>query len=171
MQRIREAERDTVYNKYARKLNDLVTGTRAALRTAQHVRAARRTRRSDSSAFGTSAARNFRINDFIRAYVLDVRKSPKGPQVVLSRAAEGLVQRLLEFEVPEIADGIVEIMAIAREAGSRSKVAVRSMRAGSRSDRRMPRAEIEPHRQRFATICAARRSTSFARTPIRKRSS
>ena len=58
-----------------------------------------------------------------------MRKSPKGPQVVLSRAAEGLVQRLLELEVPEIADGIVEIMAIAREGGSRSKVAVRSMRA------------------------------------------
>ena len=72
---------------------------------------------------------NFRINDFIRAYVLDVRKSPKGPSVILSRAAEGLVQRLLEFEVPEIEDGIVEIMAIAREPGSRSKVAVRSNRA------------------------------------------
>jgi N utilization substance protein A len=72
---------------------------------------------------------NFRINDFIRAYVLDVRKSPKGPSVILSRAAEGLVQRLLEFEVPEIQDGIVEIMAIAREAGSRTKVAVRSNRS------------------------------------------
>jgi N utilization substance protein A len=71
----------------------------------------------------------FRISDFIRAYVLDVRKSPKGPQVVLSRASEGLVQRLLELEVPEIADGIVEIMAIARDPGSRSKVAVRSLRA------------------------------------------
>ncbi|NNM92470.1 MAG: transcription termination/antitermination protein NusA, partial [Candidatus Eremiobacteraeota bacterium] len=63
------------------------------------------------------------------AYVLDVKKSAKGPQVILSRAAEGLVQRLLEAEVPEIADGLVEIMAIAREAGSRSKVAVRSTRA------------------------------------------
>jgi N utilization substance protein A len=71
----------------------------------------------------------YRINDFIRAYVLDVKKSPKGPQVILSRAAEGLVQRLLELEVPEIADGTVEIMAIARDPGSRSKVAVRSTRA------------------------------------------
>ncbi len=57
-----------------------------------------------------------------------MRKSPKGPTVILSRAAEGLVQRLLEFEVPEIEDGIVEIMAIAREPGSRSKVAVNSSR-------------------------------------------
>ncbi|MGA2760267.1 MAG: transcription termination factor NusA, partial [Candidatus Cybelea sp.] len=70
----------------------------------------------------------YRINDFIRAYVLDVKKSPKGPQVILSRAAEGLVQRLLELEVPEIADGTVEIMAIARDPGGRSKVAVRSNR-------------------------------------------
>jgi len=72
---------------------------------------------------------NFRINDFIRAYVLDVRKSPKGPSVILSRSAEGLVQRLLEFNVPEVEDGTVEIMAIAREPGSRTKVAVRSARA------------------------------------------
>jgi N utilization substance protein A len=72
---------------------------------------------------------SYRINDFIRAYVLDVKKSPKGPQVILSRAAEGLVQRLLEREVPEIADGTVEIMAIAREPGIRSKVAVKSNRS------------------------------------------
>ena len=74
---------------------------------------------------------NYRINDRIRAYVLDVRKTNKGPLVVLSRAAEGLVQRLLEFEVPEIEDDIVEIMAIAREPGSRSKVAVHSHRPKS----------------------------------------
>jgi N utilization substance protein A len=71
---------------------------------------------------------NFRINDRIRAYVLDVRKTNKGPLVVLSRAAEGLVQRLIEFQVPEIQDDIVEIMAIAREPGSRTKVAVHSKR-------------------------------------------
>jgi len=128
VQRIREAERDTVYNKYARKLNDLVTGTvqryeqrnmfvllegrdEAILPIAEQV-----------------ARENYRINDRIRAYVLDVRKTNKGPLVVLSRAAEGLVQRLLELEVPEIADGTVEIMAIARDPGSRSKVAVWSNR-------------------------------------------
>jgi N utilization substance protein A len=71
---------------------------------------------------------NYRINDRIRAFVLDVRRSPKGPQIVLSRAAEGLVQRLLEGQVPEIDQEIVEIMAIAREPGGRSKVAVHSHR-------------------------------------------
>ena len=128
VQRIREAERDTVFNKYARKLNDLVTGT--VQRYEQRNMFVMLEGRDeavmpiDQQVPGES----FRINDFVRAYVLDVRKSPKGPQVILSRTAEGLVQRLLEMDVPEIADGIVEIMAIAREAGSRSKVAVRTHR-------------------------------------------
>ena len=128
VQRIREAERDTVFNKYARKLNDLVTGT--VQRYEQRNMFVMLENRDeavmpiDQQVPGES----FRINDFVRAYVLDVRKSPKGPQVILSRTAEGLVQRLLEMDVPEIADGIVEIMAIAREAGSRSKVAVRTHR-------------------------------------------
>ena len=129
VQRIREAERDTVYNKYAAKLNDIVKGTvqRFEQRNMYVLLDGK-----DEAMLPLSEQvprENFRINDFIRAYVLDVRKSPKGPSVILSRSAEGLVQRLLEFEVPEIEDGIVEIMAIAREPGSRSKVAVRSNRA------------------------------------------
>ncbi len=129
VQRIREAERDTVYNKYAAKLNDVVKGTvqRFEQRNMYVLLEGK-----DEAMLPLSEQvprENFRINDFIRAYVLDVRKSPKGPSVILSRTAEGLVQRLLEFEVPEIEDGLVEIMAIAREPGSRSKVAVRSNRA------------------------------------------
>jgi N utilization substance protein A len=128
VQRIREAERDTVYNKYARKLNDLVTGT--VQRYEQRNMFVLLEGRDEAilPIADQVPGEIFRINDFIRAYVLDVRKSPKGPQVVLSRAAEGLVQRLLELEVPEIADGTVEIMAIARDPGSRSKVAVWSNR-------------------------------------------
>jgi N utilization substance protein A len=128
VQRIREAERDTVFNKYTRKLNDLVTGTvqRYEQRNMFVLLEAR-----DEAILPVSEqvpGEIFRIGDFIRAYVLDVRKSPKGPQVVLSRTAEGLVQRLLELEVPELANGVVEIMAIARDPGVRSKVAVRSQR-------------------------------------------
>ena len=97
VQRIREAERDTVFNKYARKLNDLVTGSvqRYEQRNMYVLLEGR-----DEAILPLSEqvpGEVFRINDFIRAYVLDVRKSPKGPQVVLSRAAEGLVQRLLEL--------------------------------------------------------------------------
>ncbi len=129
VQRIREAERDTVYNKYSRKLNDIVVGSvqRYEQRNMYVLLEGR-----DEAILPASEqvpGEMYRINDNIRAYVLDVRKSPKGPQVVLSRAAEGLVQRLMELEIPEIADGVVEIMAIARDSGSRSKVAVRSSRA------------------------------------------
>ena len=127
VQRIREAERDTIFNEYSQKLHDLVHGT-----------VQRYEQRNMFVDLGKTEAllplseqvprENFRINDRILAFVLDVRKTNKGPQIVLSRAAEGLVQRLLEREVPEIEDDIVEIMAIAREPGSRSKVAVHSHR-------------------------------------------
>ncbi len=128
VQRIREAERDTVFHKYSKKLNDIVVGK--VQRFEQRNMFVELEGRDEailpySEQVPTEV---FRINDTVRAYVLDVRKSPKGPQVVLSRASEGLVQRLIELEVPEVADGLVEIMAIARDAGSRSKVAVRTHR-------------------------------------------
>ena len=62
--------------------------------------------------------------DLIRVYVVEVRRSTKGPQVIVSRTHPGLVKRLFELEVPEIASGLVEIKSIAREAGSRTKMAV-----------------------------------------------
>lgn len=128
VQRIREAERDTVFHKYSKKLNDIVVGK--VQRFEQRNMFVELEGRDEailpySEQVPTEV---FRINDTVRAYVLDVRKSPKGPQVVLSRSSEGLVQRLIELEVPEVADGLVEIMAIARDAGSRSKVAVRTHR-------------------------------------------
>ncbi|MBV9104204.1 MAG: transcription termination/antitermination protein NusA [Candidatus Eremiobacteraeota bacterium] len=128
VQRIREAERDMIFNEYNGKLHDLVSGT-----------VQRYEQRNMFVDLGKTEAllplseqvprENYRINDRITAFVLDVRRTNKGPQIVLSRAAEGLVQRLLEKNVPEIASDIVEIMAIARESGNRSKVAVHSHRA------------------------------------------
>ncbi len=129
MQRIREAERDTVYNTYSAKLHDIVLGAvqRYEQRNMYVLLDDRKT--EALLPFSEQVPReNYRINDRIRAYVLDVRKTNKGPLVVLSRAAEGLVQRLIEFQVPEIQDDIVEIMAIAREPGARTKVAVTSKR-------------------------------------------
>ncbi|MBC5829730.1 MAG: transcription termination/antitermination protein NusA [Candidatus Eremiobacteraeota bacterium] len=128
VQRIREAERDTVYNQYSAKVNDIVHGVVQRYEQRNMYILLDGKNEALLPLSEQVPRENYRINDRIRAYVLDVRKSPKGPTVVLSRAAEGLVQRLLEFEVPEIEDGIVEIMAIAREAGSRSKVAVHSTR-------------------------------------------
>jgi N utilization substance protein A len=129
VQRIREAERDTVFNTFSAKLHDIVLGV--VQRYEQRNMFVTIDGKYEAFLpYGEQVPReNYRINDRIRAYVLDVRKTNKGPLVVLSRAAEGLVQRLLENAVPEIADNIVEIMAIAREAGSRSKVAVHSHRA------------------------------------------
>jgi N utilization substance protein A len=129
VQRIREAERDTVFNTYSAKLHDIVMGT--VQRYEQRNMYVLLDNKNEALLpFSEQVAReNYRINDRIRAYVLDVRKTNKGPLVVLSRAAEGLVQRLIEFQVPEIQDDIVEIMAIAREPGSRTKVAVQSKRA------------------------------------------
>jgi N utilization substance protein A len=128
VQRIREAERDTVFNTYSAKLHDVVLGI--VQRYEQRNMYVLLDNKNEALLpFSEQVPReNYRINDRIRAYVLDVRKTNKGPLVVLSRSAEGLVQRLLEFEVPEIRDDIVEIMAIAREPGSRSKVAVHSKR-------------------------------------------
>jgi N utilization substance protein A len=68
----------------------------------------------------------YKERDRLKAYVLEVRKSPKGPQILLSRTHPGLLKRLFELEVPEIRDGVVEIRGIAREAGARSKVAVKA---------------------------------------------
>jgi N utilization substance protein A len=128
VQRIREAERDTIYNTYSAKLHDIVMGT--VQRYEQRNMYVLLDNKNEALLpFSEQVPREpFRINDRIRAYVLDVRKTNKGPLVVLSRAAEGLVQRLIEFQVPEIQDEIVEIMAIAREPGSRTKVAVHSKR-------------------------------------------
>jgi N utilization substance protein A len=128
VQRIREAERDTVYNKYIRKLNDLVTGTVQRYEQRNMYITLEGRDEAIMPLEEQVPSETYRINDFVRAYVLDVKRSPKGPQVILSRAAEGLIQRLLERDVPEVADGTVEIMAIARDAGSRSKVAVKSNR-------------------------------------------
>jgi N utilization substance protein A len=66
----------------------------------------------------------YKINDRLKVYIMDVKKTTKGPQVFLSRSHPGLVKRLFELEVPEIEDGTVEIKGIAREAGSRTKMAV-----------------------------------------------
>ena len=155
VQRIREAERDTVYNTYFRKLHDIVMGTVQRYEQRNMYVAARTTRTKRCCRSPNKCRAKIPDQRPIRAYVLDVRKTTKGPLVVLSRAAEGLVQRLLEFQVPEIQDDIVEIMAIAREAGQPHEGRGPLEPARGRSGRRVPRTEVEPHRQRLGR--AARR--------------
>src|SRR5438876_9993396 len=68
----------------------------------------------------------YRFNDRVKVYVLEVKRTSKGPQVIVSRTHPSLIRRLFELEVPEIADGIVTIKSVAREPGARSKIAVSS---------------------------------------------
>ena len=77
-----------------------------------------------------SALEHYRIGQNVKAYALEVRRSTKGPQIFVSRTHKGFLKRLFELEVPEIHNGTVEIKAIAREAGMRSKVAVASRQEG-----------------------------------------
>lgn len=125
IQKIREAERDTIFEDYNKRLGDIVSGNVhrvekkaiiVDLGKAEGILPAREQSLQD----------DFRQGDLIRAFVLEVKKTPKGPEIILSRAHAGLVKRLFELEVPEIHDGIVQIKGAAREAGSRTKIAVAS---------------------------------------------
>jgi len=125
MQRIRDMERGMIYEEFAEREGDVVTG--------QIVRVERGVvivdlGRIEGYILPPEQVRGekYAERDRLKAYLLEVRKTTKGPQVFLSRTHPGLLKRLLELEVPEIRDGIVEIRAIAREAGSRSKVAVKA---------------------------------------------
>ncbi|MFA6696869.1 MAG: transcription termination factor NusA [Eubacteriales bacterium] len=125
VQRIREAERGLVYEKFLEKENEIVTGLVQRLE--------RRTVFVDLDKTEAIMPPNeqvpgedYRVNNRIKVYVTEVKKTTKGPQVIVSRTHPGLVKRLFEMEVPEILTGEVEIKNISREAGSRTKISVYS---------------------------------------------
>ncbi len=123
MQRIREAERELKYEEYAGREGDIVTGivqqsdSRYTLLDLGRVEAL--LPQAEQVPYERPEA-----NGRLKAYIVEVRKTAKGPQIVVSRTHPGLIKRLFELEVPEIADGIVEIKACAREPGHRTKIAV-----------------------------------------------
>lgn len=128
MQRLKEAERSIIYDEYAAKEGDIVTGL------------IQRVDRSDQKNVYVEIGKIEAVlmpseqipgevyvpGDRIKCYLLEVKKTSKGPQILLSRTHPGLLKRLFELEVPEIHDGYVEIRSVAREAGMRSKIAVYS---------------------------------------------
>ena len=124
-QRIREAERELKYEEYAGREGDIVTGmiqqtdARYTLLDLGRVEALLPQAEQVPYERPDSNAR-------LKAYIVEVRKTSKGPQIVVSRTHPGLVKRLFELEVPEIADGVVEIKACAREPGHRTKISVAS---------------------------------------------
>lgn len=125
MQRIREAERDHVFEEYSEKVGEVVTGI-VQRREQRHVFVSIGKIEALLPANEQVPSEPYRFNDRIKVYILEVRKTPKGPQVIVSRTHPSLIRRLFELEVPEIHDGIVTIKSVAREAGARSKIAVSS---------------------------------------------
>ena len=129
IQGIREAEREATYGRFTSKAHEMFTGSVLRIDPINQgitVRIGSGTDKMDAylSAGEQVPGEEWHEGETIRVYVVDVRKSAHGPQVMVSRTHPGLVKRLFELEVPEIADGTVEIKSIAREAGSRTKLAV-----------------------------------------------
>jgi N utilization substance protein A len=124
-QRVREAERDNIYNEYKDRKGELITGL---------------VRRFERGAIVVDLGRaeavlptreqvpreSYRVGDSIKAYVLDIDRNARGPQIILSRTHKGLLEKLFEQEVPEIYEKIVRIESSAREPGARAKIAVSS---------------------------------------------
>ncbi|HOP91955.1 MAG TPA: transcription termination factor NusA [Acetivibrio thermocellus] len=125
VQRIREAERGVIYNEFSNKEGEIVTGV------VQRIE-----RKNVIIDLGKAEAilapseqipgEEYKFNDRIKTYIIEVKKTTKGPQILVSRTHPGIIKRLFELEVPEIYEGIVEIKSIAREPGSRTKIAVYS---------------------------------------------
>ena len=129
LQRLREAEREVVFDEYSGKEGDVVSGVVQRL---EGRNAIIDLGRAEALLPPPEQARteHYRPTQRLKVMVLEVQKAAKGPQVIVSRAHKDLLKRLFELEVPEIARGIVEIKSIAREAGYRSKVAVWSRQEG-----------------------------------------
>ncbi|RBP41166.1 transcription termination factor NusA [Garciella nitratireducens] len=125
VQRIREAERGIIYDLYVEREDEIITGVVQRKEKANVFVDLGKT----EAVLGPNEqmpGENYKHGDRIKLYIVEVKKTTKGPQILVSRTHPGLVKRLFELEVPEIYDGIVEIRSIAREAGSRTKMAVYS---------------------------------------------
>lgn len=130
LQRLREAERDVVYDQFASREGELITGTVNRAEPRAIILDVGKGVEGILATTEQSPLEHYRIGQNVKAFVLEVRRGPKGPTLLVSRTHKGFLKRLFELEVPEIHSGVVEIRAIAREAGSRSKVAVASRQEG-----------------------------------------
>lgn len=123
LQRIREAERDIIYNEYIDYQDEILTGT-VERKDSRNVYVSLNRVEAMMPLSEQIPNEDLAIDQRVKVYVSKVDKTSKGPQIIASRAHPDFLRRLFEQEVPEIYDGIVEVMSIAREAGDRSKVAV-----------------------------------------------
>ena len=125
VQRIREAERSIIYEEYANRADDIVTGI---VQRTEMNNVFIDLGKTEAVLLPSEQMPNetYKQGDRIKAYIVDVKKTTKGPQIMVSRTHPGLLKRLFELEVPEIYEGVVVIESVSREAGFRSKVAVSS---------------------------------------------
>jgi N utilization substance protein A len=124
IQKIREAEKDVIYNEFISKVGTIVSGTVYRFEKGNIVVDLFGRTEGTIPHREQTQSEEFRQGDRVRAYILEVKKEPKGPQIILSRAHPNLIKKLFELEVPEIYEGIVEIKALSREPGERTKIAV-----------------------------------------------
>jgi len=129
LQRIREAEREAQYDRYVQQEGEIVHGTVQSI-SPQAMRLHIEGTEAILPRSQQVPGERYNLHQRLRAYVLEVRRTGRGPQITVSRSHKNMLRRLLELEVPEIFNGAVEIRSIAREAGSRSKVAVAARQAG-----------------------------------------
>ncbi|MBL4934896.1 transcription termination/antitermination protein NusA [Clostridium sp. YIM B02515] len=125
IQRIKEAERSIIYNEFITKEYDIITGT-VIRKDKGNVFVDLGKIEAVLGPNEQMSGEAYNFNDKLKLYIVEVKNTTKGAQVVVSRTHPGLVKRLFELEVPEIFDGVVEIKSIAREAGSRTKISVHS---------------------------------------------
>lgn len=128
VQKIREAERESIYGEYIRREGELISGT-VQRKEGRSVLVDLGRAEGEIPPQEQAANEWFRHGDRIKCYVLEVRTASRGPQVILSRAQPAFLNKLFELEVPEIRQGIIRVKAVVREAGYRSKIAVKSLEA------------------------------------------
>ncbi|MDF9407283.1 MAG: hypothetical protein A4E52_00225 [Pelotomaculum sp. PtaB.Bin013] len=125
VQRIREAERNIVFEEFVNREGEIVTGT---VQRFEQKNVLIELGKTEAILMPSEQmpGEDYRHGERIKVYIVEVRKTTKGPQIMVSRTHPGLLKRLFELEVPELQEGVVELKAIAREAGARSKIAVYS---------------------------------------------
>jgi N utilization substance protein A len=125
VQRIREAERNIIYETFSSRESDIITGI---VQRIEQKNIYIELGKTEAILTPSEQMPNetYKHGDRIKAYIVEVRKTTKGPQIYVSRTHPGLLKRLFELEVPELEEGIVELKSVAREAGARSKIAVYS---------------------------------------------
>ncbi len=129
LQRVREAEREHLFEDFSGREGELVNGTVQSI-SGQHITIGLGRTEAILPKNQQVQRERYRAHDKIRVYVLEVRRTSRGPQIIVSRNHRNLLRRLLELEVPEIYNGQVDVKSIAREAGQRSKVAVHALQPG-----------------------------------------